>query len=406
VEGRIDIHGYGRWLARAREGVARCNPISPRNSELIQRFADHCEAGGLGPARVAKYLIILRRLAAWLGKDFDGAGREDIERLVRRIETSDRSAWTKQNYKVALKRFYKWLKGGDQSYPPEVSWIRTTLRERDRLLPSELPTEEEIRRLVEACDNPRDRAFIMTLYETGGRIGEVGSLRVKDVEFMEEYAAVRLVGKTGARRVPVVAAVPYLQLWLEHHPDGRNPGAPLWPKLSDGRPMTYPALAKVLRVAAERAGLGKRITPHKLRHARATFLATRLTEAQMNAFFGWRQGSDMPSTYVHLSGRDVDRAILGIYGLRKEEGREEKARLSPKECPRCRQRNPATGRFCLRCGMALDMEAVVELERKRARADELMSRLLEDPEVEELLRRKLRELGKRALRQAQSARDS
>jgi hypothetical protein len=260
------------------------------------------------------------------------------------------------------------------------------------LLPSELPTEEEIRRLVEACDNPRDRAFIMVLYESGGRVGEVGSMRIKDVEFMKDYAAVRLVGKTGARRVPIVAAVPYLQLWLEHHPDKSNPSAPLWPKFSDGSPLTYPALAKILKVAGQRAGVRKRVTPHKLRHARATFLATKLTEAQMNAIFGWKQGSDMPSTYVHLSGRDVDQAILGIYGLKKEEETGKPTKLTPKECPRCHQKNPATNRFCFNCGMALDMQAVMELEEKRGKADELMTMLLGDPEVRRVLRRKLRKL--------------
>jgi hypothetical protein len=229
----------------------------------------------------------------------------------------------------------------------------------------------------------------MTLYESGGRIGEVGSMRIKDVEFMKDYAAVRLVGKTGTRRVPIVAAVPYLQLWLEHHPDKNNPNAPLWPKFSDGKPMTYPALAKVLKVAAERAGLKKRISPHKLRHARATFLATKLTEAQMNAIFGWKQGSDMPSTYVHLSGRDVDQAILGIYGLKKEEETGKPTKLAPKECPRCHQKNPVTNKFCFNCGMALDMEAVMELEEKRKKADEIMSILLEDPEVREVIKRKL-----------------
>ncbi len=35
----------------------------------------------------------------------------------------------------------------------------------------------------------------------------------------------------------------------------------------------------------------------------------------MNEIFGWKQGSDMPSIYVHLSSRDVNDAILGVYGL-------------------------------------------------------------------------------------------
>lgn len=40
-----------------------------------------------------------------------------------------------------------------------------------------------------------------------------------------------------------------------------------------------------------------------------------LTEAQMNVYFGWVQGSDMPGVYVHLSGRDVDDAILKANGI-------------------------------------------------------------------------------------------
>jgi hypothetical protein len=44
-------------------------------------------------------------------------------------------------------------------------------------------------------------------------------------------------------------------------------------------------------------------------------MANYLTEAQMNAYFGWVQGSGMPSVYVHLSGRDIDDAILKANGV-------------------------------------------------------------------------------------------
>jgi integrase len=294
------------------------------------------------------------------------------------------------DYRVIVKRFYKWLKGNDEEYPEEVRWIKTTLREKDRVLPQDLLTEDEIKRLVDAADNPRDRAFIMTLYESGGRVGEVGSMRIRDVAFRKDYASVTLRGKTGTRRVPIVAAVPYLTLWIDHHPRKSDPDAPLWPKFSDGRPMTYPALAKVLKVAAERAGLKKRVTPHKLRHSRATFLASRLTEAQLCALFGWKQGSDMPSTYVHLSGRDLDDAILGVYGLRRKE-KEGRAELTPKNCPRCGQPNPATSRFCRYCNMALDMQAVMEVERRRSEADDLMNQVMRDRRVQRAILRFFKE---------------
>jgi ribosomal protein L40E len=155
--------------------------------------------------------------------------------------------------------------------------------------------------------------------------------------------------------------------------------------------MSYPALAKVLKVAAERAGLSKKVHPHKLRHSRATFLASKLTEAQMNQVFGWKQGSDMPSIYVHLSGRDLDDAILGVYGLRKVEDKEPK--LKPKICPRCNTSNSFDARFCMKCGLALDLRAAQEIEEARSKTDIIMDMLLRDAEFRELLKKKLLELG-------------
>ncbi len=70
---------------------------------------------------------------------------------------------------------------------------------------------------------------------------------------------------------------------------------------------------------SRKAGINKKIHPHLFRHSRATYMANYLTEAQMNQYFGWVQGSGMPAVYVHLSGRDVDDAILKANGFTKPE---------------------------------------------------------------------------------------
>lgn len=392
MKGGIDIHDYKRRLLRAEELIH--NPMPEGDRLLLAEFERQLLSEGLTAARVAKYLDMLRRIADMLAKPFEEASAEDIKDLVYRIERSDYSPWTKHDYKVALKRFYKWLKGGNEEYPPEVKWIKTTLKARDELLPEDLLTEEDVMRLVNAVDNPRDKAFIITLYETGARIGELGSMLIRDVRFEEGYTALSLKGKTGSRRVIVVASTPYLLNWVQNHPLRERPNAPLWVNLGTVnryQAMSYPALAKVLKVAAERAGLKKKVHPHKLRHSRATFLASKLTEAQMNQIFGWRQGSKMPSIYVHLSGRDIDDAVLGVYGLRKPEG--ERPKLMPRICPRCNATNAYDARFCMRCGLALDVEAALELEEARRRTDTVMDMLMRDQEFRELLKRKMRELG-------------
>ena len=121
------------------------------------------------------------------------------------IEKRDYSAWTKHDYKVIIKRFYKWLKGNDETYPDEVKWIKTTLKKKDVVLPEELLSENDIKRLVDSAVSIRDKAFIISLYESGARIGELGEMHCNDVVFEDRYTTLMLKGKTGSRRVIVVA---------------------------------------------------------------------------------------------------------------------------------------------------------------------------------------------------------
>jgi ribosomal protein L40E len=186
-------------------------------------------------------------------------------------------------------------------------------------------------------------------------------------------------GKTGMRRLRIIASTPYLSTWMNNHPLKESPEAPLWIGIgtrNKNEIMTYSSINALLRKLGKRAGIKKRLNPHTFRHSRATYLANHLTEAQMNQLFGWVQGSDMPSTYVHLSGRDVDKALLKIYGLAKDEAEKEESPLKPKKCVRCDETNPVTSKFCNRCGMVLDVETAMFVEDERSVSDELLTAVL------------------------------
>ena len=100
----------------------------------------------------------------------------------------------------------------------------------------------------------------------------------------------------------------------------------------------------------------------------------------------------MPATYVHLSGRDVDDAILKMRGLKSKE-EEVKSTLAPKKCPRCDLVNKATGKFCNRCGAILDVQTAVAMQDEIEGLDDKFSTLLQDEDVQKLLMRKMVELG-------------
>jgi hypothetical protein len=49
-------------------------------------------------------------------------------------------------------------------------------------------------------------------------------------------------------------------------------------------------------------------------------------------------------------------------------------------------------KFCSKCGLPLQIEAALEIELQRTQADDIMNKLLDDPEVRELILMKLKKL--------------
>jgi len=386
----MGIYNYENRIENDLKRIERSN-LSEKDKQLLYQFHRDCVIDGLSKARIEKYLDTLERISRWLKKPFSELNKEDIKDLVQKIESKDLSEWTKHDYKLIFKIFFRWLKK-TEDYSEEVRWIRTRVRN-PRMLPEEILTEDEVKKLVESATNLRDKAFILVLYESGCRIGELLSLRLKNVQF-DEYGAQLIVnGKTDMRRVRIISSAPKLAVWIDNHPLRDNPDAPLWVTIgcnSRNRQLMYRSAKSMLKNVTKRSGIKKRIYPPLFRHSRATHLAKHLTEAQLKQHFGWVQSSKMASVYVHLSGRDVDGALLRLHGIQPQE-KMEQPKLNVVVCERCGYRNSSSSKFCNRCGSPLSLEVALELDEVRRKADRLMSELVKRPEVLEVLINVLRD---------------
>jgi len=234
-----------------------------------------------------------------------------------------------------------------------------------RKLPEEILTEEEILLLKKNARTIRNRALVSILAETGMRVGELMNLRLKDISF-DEYGAVLFVqniNKTGARRIRIVNSAQILALYLEEHRHLGDSEAPVFYRTDKHykQKLTNTGINTMLKSVALRAGIQKRIYPHLFRHSRATHLANKLTEQQLKAYLGWAGDSRMAATYVHLSGKDIDDAILHVNGIKTKE--EESSPLDLRTCPRCQERNDASLKYCGRCGNPLEEDASIPAEK-------------------------------------------
>jgi len=303
-------------VARTLAHIEASPVIHPANKELLQNYHRDMVLSDISAAQQQKLTSHYKVIAEHIGQTrFEDMEKEDLVDLVAWLYTRGTKESTVTDYKQAIKQLWKWMNSGED--PEETKWIRRSRTSYTKLLPHSLLTPEDIRRMIAACRNERDRAFIAVLWETGARIGELIDLQVGDIEesLIGKHAVVS--GKTGSRRLLLLESGTHLDAWLAVHP---NPtlDAPLWSRvdMKQGSPdeqISYQYIRlRILDRARERAGIEKPVNPHHFRHSRATYLANYLTEAQMCEWFGWARGSRVPGRYVHLSGRDIDRAYVAM----------------------------------------------------------------------------------------------
>ena len=236
----MPIADFARDLERASENIEASDEILDRNKDLILNYKQDRVLDGLSEATLLRNTQRLKKVAEQAEKPFDEMEERDVKGLVTWVHEQDYTDETVDTYKSVIKAFWSWLKDAEQDEtPPEVKWIKLSNGSGNGdTLPKDLLTEEDIEAQVNAAKNPRDKAFIYFLYETGARIGEIIDLTVGDIEDRANGKKVVIEGKTGARRLPLVESVPHLNNWLNKHPNPKK-AAPLWCKIQQGGPTEH-----------------------------------------------------------------------------------------------------------------------------------------------------------------------
>ena len=351
-----DIHNTRLYLAREMERLGT-ESIPKGAKQRIRDFVSEGAALGLSPARQYHYLLRLRLIAKVMGEHFLSPTREDIRDFLFQLTTVGYSPNTVRDIKSVIKRFYRWHFADEDKANHIVGWIRP-LRSVRRDKPDCILTVDEFDRMMNVCKTLRDRTLISLLYDSGCRISEVLTLRGKDVTF-DGYGAILIVsGKTGTRRVRLFGtSVPFLRKWVESRRAKQGPDAFVFANPRDGNrsPMHYHQSLQVVRRAAARAGIAKKVNPHLFRHTRATLLAEHIADAPLEIQMGWVHGSSMTRTYVHLSGKDMDRIILRAYGV---EVREEAEALDNPlgKCIWCGEMSTLKSKYCPACGKEMEFK--------------------------------------------------
>ena len=268
---------------------------------------------GMSPHTVESYTRDLRRFAGYAAQHGAAGPDRVTSRLLREfvyhLKAVGLAATSIRRQVSTLRTYYRFLVAEGHVHADPTD--RLELPKTWRRLP-EVLTREEVEALL-AAPNPdeplawRDRALLEVAYGTGVRVSELVGLAVGDVWYDE--ALVRVMGKGGKQRlVPIgrraLGATALYQREIRPTLDrGRTRG-----KLflnARGMPLSRVGAWGVIKRAASRAGIGKRVTPHTLRHSFATHLLE--GGADLRAVQEMLGHADLSTTQIYTH---VDREYL------------------------------------------------------------------------------------------------
>jgi integrase/recombinase XerD len=246
-----------------------------------QAFCDHLALErGLSPRTVEAYRRDVDKLIAFAAargiSGPAGLGTAELREFVYQLKDEGLQPSSIRRTVSALRTYFAFLVAEGEVVADPTD--RLELPRAWRRLPGVL-SRDEVARILDAPDPAdrlfwRDKALLEFAYASGVRVGELVTLKARDVDLQEGLALV--FGKGAKERIVPIgrAALQALVVYLREIRPGLagNRAAGVVFLNARGTPLTRMGVWKILQKHVRRAGVRKRVTPHTLRHSFATHL--------------------------------------------------------------------------------------------------------------------------------------
>jgi integrase/recombinase XerD len=241
-------------------------PVSPLRARMIEDMT----VRGFDEHTRRDYVRHVRSFAAFIGRSPDTATAEEL-RLFQLHQTQSGMQPPSINSSVSALRFFFTVDRPDLSR-------RLTVVPQPRRIPAVLGIEEVT--LLQAASAPKYKAAFATAYGAGLRVSKVVALKVGDVD--SERMLLRVERGKGGKSLPSRKRGTATRCCRRScsnccAPGGARGGGAACCSREAGcfnpvEPLSARQLGRVVRAAAQAAGITKRVSPHTLRHSFATHL--------------------------------------------------------------------------------------------------------------------------------------
>src|SRR5829696_3479334 len=245
------------------------------------------------------------RFLAFVNRPLAAVRLGDVQAYLAALE--NQAPATRANATAALKSLFSFAQetgylrfniGKVLKAPP----VKNTLAER-------ILAEADTLLMIRMEPNARNRALLTLLYGAGLRIAELCGLRWRDLAERDGAGQVTVYGKGGKTRVVLLSQNTWAT--LGEIGGGRVPDAPVF-RSREGGPLDASQVHRIVKAAAERAGLSAEVSAHWLRHAHASHSLDRGAPIHLVQQTLGHASVATTGRYLHARPTDSSARYLGV----------------------------------------------------------------------------------------------
>lgn len=269
------------------------HPKPQREYVLPKGYLELLEQKRYSPSTIKTYRAYFSDFMEYYkGRNIDRLKVADINKYILYLVNERKISVSQQNMRInAIKFYYEKVIGGKRQYYGGIARAKEY-----KTLP-EVLSRNEISRILACLPNLKHHCMISLIYSAGLRRSELLNLTPKDI--ISERMLVRIMGKGKKCRYSLLSEKVLNEL-RTYYKDYR-PKKWLFEGDTPGGQYSASALVKVLKEAADRAGIKHRVHVHMLRHSFATHLLEQGTDLRTIQELLGHNDIKTTSIYLHVT---------------------------------------------------------------------------------------------------------
>ena len=280
---------------------------------LRRRMTDDLTLHNYAPKTAQRYIKWVADFAQHFHKSPDQLGPEHVRSFLLHLIQERKVSWgVHKQARQAIQFLYR------VTLDREVVVEKVACPKAPKTLPVVL-SREEMARFLDALQNPKHRAVLMTAYAGGLRLSEVARLRVQDIDSARMVIHVRQ-GK--GRKDRDVMLSPRLLAVLREYWKINRPKPYLFPGRHPDRPISVRTVQMVCERALKASGLSKHVRMHTLRHSFATHLLESGTDLRTIQVLLGHNSFNTTVRYLHITTATLKSTRSPFDGLETSPGGE------------------------------------------------------------------------------------